>query len=83
MRAQIVATLVVSALTQTASAAVEAKNVIYVVPDGWGPASQTLARDLQGLIESGTNRTNPEIGKLAVDDMVRYLSAFMARNVTD
>ncbi|KAH7317163.1 alkaline phosphatase [Stachybotrys elegans] len=84
MRAQIVA-IAVSVLAQAASAAVEAKNVIYVIPDGWGPASQTLARDLQGLIESGTNRTNPIIGKLAVDDMVNGLVRTYSANrlITD
>ena len=70
MRATLVAAAAASAIIQTASAAVEAKNVIYVIPDGWGPASQTLARDLHWLIETGTDRTNPKIGKLAVDDMV-------------
>lgn len=57
-------------LAQTASAAIEAKNVIYVIPDGWGPASQTVSRDLHWLIETGTNRANPEIGELAADEMV-------------
>ncbi|KAI9158032.1 putative alkaline phosphatase [Paramyrothecium foliicola] len=70
MRATVIAAAAVSAFAQTTSAAVEAKNVIYVIPDGWGPASQTLARDLHWLIETGTNRTNPDIGTLAVDDMV-------------
>jgi hypothetical protein len=58
-------------LTQTASAALQAKNVIYVIPDGWGPASQTVSRDLHWLIETGYNGTNPQIGELAADEMVR------------
>ncbi|KAL4897621.1 alkaline-phosphatase-like protein [Aspergillus ambiguus] len=58
------------ALIQSASAAsVEAKNVIYIVPDGYGPASQNMARDLASLIETGTSGANPEIHELAVDDL--------------
>jgi alkaline phosphatase len=70
MRTTVVATVAVTAFAQAVSAVVEAKNIIYVIPDGWGPASQTLARDLHWLIETDTNRTNPDIGTLAVDDLV-------------
>ncbi|KAL4876029.1 alkaline-phosphatase-like protein [Aspergillus karnatakaensis] len=59
-----------TALVQTAVAAsVQAKNVIYIVPDGYGPASQNMARDLASLIETGTTGSNPEIHELAVDDL--------------
>lgn len=70
MKTSIVAAAAITAFTQTAAAAVEAKNVIYVIPDGWGPASQTLSRDLHWLVETGTNSSNPEIGTLAADNMV-------------
>ncbi|KAL2843053.1 alkaline-phosphatase-like protein [Aspergillus pseudodeflectus] len=59
-----------TALLQTAVAAtVQAKNVIYIVPDGYGPASQNMARDLVSLVESGTTGSNPQIRELAVDDL--------------
>ena len=74
MRAITVAVAAAGTLAQVAVAAsspnIEAKNVIYVIPDGWGPASQTVARDLHWLIETNTTRENPQIGELAVDDMV-------------
>ena len=52
MRTIVVATVAVTAFAQAVSAVVEAKNIIYVIPDGWGPTSQTLARDLHWLIET-------------------------------
>jgi alkaline phosphatase len=60
-----------TALLQTAVAAtVQAKNVIYIVPDGYGPASQNMARDLVSLVESGTTGSSPQLRELAVDDLV-------------
>ncbi|KAL2819727.1 alkaline-phosphatase-like protein [Aspergillus granulosus] len=59
-----------TALIQTAVAAsVQAKNVIYIVPDGYGPASQNMARDLASLMDTGTTGSNPEIHELPVDDL--------------
>ncbi|KAL4909686.1 hypothetical protein BDW74DRAFT_186208 [Aspergillus multicolor] len=59
-----------TALVQPAVAAsVQAKNVIYIVPDGYGPASQNMARDLASLVETGTTGNNPEIHELPVDDL--------------
>ncbi|KAE8326769.1 alkaline-phosphatase-like protein [Aspergillus sergii] len=59
-----------AALVQTAVAAsVQAKNVIYIVPDGYGPASQNMARDLMSLVDSGTTGSNPKIDELPVDDL--------------
>ncbi|KAH8175135.1 alkaline phosphatase domain-containing protein [Sarocladium implicatum] len=70
MKSTIIAAAAVAALAPVADAAVKAKNVIMVIPDGWGPASQTLSRDLHWLVETGTNSSNPEIGTLAADSMV-------------
>lgn len=66
----------VAALAETAFAApetpsVQAKNVIYIVPDGYGQSSQTMARDLVSLIETGTTGRNPSIKPLAADELVR------------
>ena len=55
----------VGAFAQTALAAspetpsVQAKNVIYIVPDGYGQSSQTMARDLVSLIETGSASNQP------------------------
>jgi alkaline phosphatase len=60
-----------TAFIQTAVAvSVQAKNVIYIVPDGYGPASQNMARDLASLVDSGTTGSNPQIHELPVDDLV-------------
>lgn len=72
MKTTFVAAAAVATLAQGVTAAVQAKNVIVVIPDGWGPASQTLSRDLHWLVETGTNSSNPEIGTLAVDNMVSH-----------
>lgn len=66
------------ALIQSAAAAsVEAKNVIYIVPDGYGPASQNMARDLASLIETGTTASSPKIHELPVDDLVSLIALFL------
>lgn len=70
MRTAAIALVAAGAFANTASAAVEAKNIIYVIPDGWGPASQTVSRDLHNLVENDANATSPVPGKLPVDDMV-------------
>ncbi|KAL2855953.1 alkaline-phosphatase-like protein [Aspergillus pseudoustus] len=77
-----------TALIQTAvanSSSVHAKNVIYIVPDGYGPASQNMARDLASLIETGTTGTNPEIHELPVDDLAigRVRTHSANRMITD
>ena len=47
-----------------------AKNFIYIVPDGFGPASQTMARDYVSLIENGENPRAPVSIQLPADKMV-------------
>lgn len=47
------------------------KNFIYIVPDGYGPASQTMARDYVSLLENGQNPKAPVSFQLAADKMVR------------
>ncbi|KAH9908631.1 alkaline phosphatase [Xylariomycetidae sp. FL2044] len=46
------------------------KNVIYIVPDGFGPASQTMARDYASLVREGGNASAPASAPLAADTMV-------------
>ncbi|KAL3471663.1 alkaline-phosphatase-like protein [Aspergillus californicus] len=56
-------------LNSAVAFSLHAKNVIYIVPDGYGPASQNMARDLASLVDTGTSGSNPEIHELAVDDL--------------
>lgn len=48
----------------------QAKNFIYIVPDGYGQASQTMARAYVSLQETGSNASAPIIQELAGDRLV-------------
>ncbi|KAH8880109.1 alkaline phosphatase [Thozetella sp. PMI_491] len=48
----------------------QAKNFIYIVPDGFGPASQTMARDFTSLMANGENPKAPISIQLPADKMV-------------
>ncbi|PNH37902.1 hypothetical protein VD0004_g8905 [Verticillium dahliae] len=79
------AAVVAGALAPAVLAATTAKNVIYIVPDGYGQASQTMARDYVSLIETGTTPRAPSIFELQADQMVRGLVRTHASNnlITD
>ncbi|RYP55090.1 hypothetical protein DL768_000209 [Monosporascus sp. mg162] len=47
-----------------------ARNFIYIVPDGFGPASQTMARDYVSLLQNGENPGAPVSIQLAADKLV-------------
>jgi alkaline phosphatase len=47
-----------------------ARNFIYIVPDGYGPASQTMARDYVSLLQHGENPKAPVSIQLPADQMV-------------
>ncbi|KAG4439972.1 hypothetical protein IFR05_004546 [Cadophora sp. M221] len=47
-----------------------AKSFIYIVPDGFGTASQTLARDYVSALKNGDNIGRPVTYQLAADQMV-------------
>ncbi|RYP18525.1 hypothetical protein DL765_003900 [Monosporascus sp. GIB2] len=47
-----------------------ARNFIYIVPDGFGPASQTMARDYVSLLQNGENPSAPVSFQLAADKLV-------------
>jgi alkaline phosphatase len=49
----------------------KAKNFIYIVPDGFGPASQTMARDYVSLMQNGQTPGAPVSIQLPADKMVR------------
>ncbi|KAL1954781.1 hypothetical protein VTO42DRAFT_729 [Malbranchea cinnamomea] len=48
----------------------DAKNFIYIVPDGFGPASQTLARDYVSLLQHGEDPKNHVSIELPADKLV-------------
>jgi alkaline phosphatase len=48
----------------------QARNFIYIVPDGFGPASQTMARDYVSLLQNGENPKSPVSIQLPADQMV-------------
>lgn len=48
----------------------EARNFVYIVPDGYGPASQTMARDYASLLQHGENPKAPVSIQLPADQMV-------------
>jgi alkaline phosphatase len=45
----------------------QARNFIYIVPDGFGPASQTMARDYVSLLQNGENPKAPVSIQLPAD----------------
>lgn len=63
--------IIAGAFAPAVLAAIQAKNVIYIVPDGYGQASQTMARDLATLVDHAGDVTR----ELAADDMVSLLTA--------
>jgi alkaline phosphatase len=48
----------------------KAKNFIYVVPDGYGIASQVLARDFYSLTEGDATTGRPNAAQIGVDSMM-------------
>ncbi|KAL7627353.1 hypothetical protein AAE478_001545 [Parahypoxylon ruwenzoriense] len=48
----------------------EGRSFIYIVPDGFGQASQTMARDYVSLLKNGENPRAPVSIQLAADTMV-------------
>lgn len=47
-----------------------ARNFIYIVPDGYGQSSQTMARDYVSLLRNGENPKAPVTYQLAADKLV-------------
>ncbi|KAF2714527.1 alkaline phosphatase [Pleomassaria siparia CBS 279.74] len=47
-----------------------ARNFIYIVPDGYGQSSQTMARDYVSLLRNGENPKAPVTIQLAADKLV-------------
>jgi alkaline phosphatase len=62
--------LTIGSLLVKSALAVGIKSFVYIVPDGYGPASQTLARDYASLLKNGENPDRPVTYQLAADQMV-------------
>lgn len=64
-----------AALIEPAAATLHrAKNFIYVVPDGYGVASQVLARDFLSLTDGDGTVERPNSAQIGVDSMVGLAS---------
>lgn len=71
-----IAATAAAALTGAAEAAgkhPKAKSFIYVVPDGYGIASQVMARDYQSVMNGEGSVERPNTAKIGVDNMVSSL----------
>ena len=56
-----------------ASCVFPTRNFIYVVPDGYGQASQTMTRDFESIVSGESTVERPNSSQLGVDTMVRAL----------
>lgn len=54
-----------------------ARSFIYVVPDGYGPTSQTLARDYESITTGKSTPGKPNSAMIGVDKMVSFLGLRM------
>ncbi|TLS30321.1 hypothetical protein PpBr36_03776 [Pyricularia pennisetigena] len=70
MRTAVTAIAMAAWAALSVQAVPSAKNFIYIVPDGFGPASQTMARDYVSLIQNGENPKRPVGFQLPGDKMV-------------
>ncbi|EUC34839.1 hypothetical protein COCCADRAFT_3820 [Bipolaris zeicola 26-R-13] len=55
------------ALAQSTLAAIEPRNFIFIVPDGMGPASQTLIRTYLSMVNGDSTPRAPRIKSLPLD----------------
>ncbi|KAJ6784798.1 hypothetical protein PWT90_08268 [Aphanocladium album] len=53
-----------------ASCVPRARSFIYVVPDGYGPTSQTMARDFESITTGQSTPGKPNSAQIGVDKMV-------------
>jgi alkaline phosphatase len=64
-------TLLAGAAAPVALASIAPKNVIFIVPDGLGPAGQTIARTYKATVDGSTTPNAPGvIPELPVDRTV-------------
>lgn len=59
------------AVAVEATGAPHAKNFIYVVPDGYGTASQVMARDYYSIINGEGTSAAPNSAQIGADSIVR------------
>ncbi|OAA71646.1 Alkaline phosphatase-like, alpha/beta/alpha [Cordyceps fumosorosea ARSEF 2679] len=53
-----------------ASCVPRARSFIYVVPDGYGPVSQTMARDYESIMTGKSTPERPNSAQIGVDEML-------------
>lgn len=55
------------------------RNFIYIVPDGYGAASQVLARDYVSILNGDGSVERPNSQQLGADPLVRLLPPTLAQ----
>lgn len=68
--AAVVGVLAVFGSLVNATCTPRARSFIYVVPDGYGPTSQTLARYYESIISGKSSPGRPNSAMIGVDNMV-------------
>ncbi|XWW96512.1 hypothetical protein V2A60_004487 [Cordyceps javanica] len=63
-------TLVLLGSVGGASCVPRARSFIYVVPDGYGPVSQTMARDYESITTGRSTPGRPSSAQIGVDEML-------------
>jgi alkaline phosphatase len=62
-------TLITAAFAQAAVATIQPRNVIFIVPDGMAPASETLARTYEAMINGIATPGQPLLDPIPIDDL--------------
>lgn len=62
-------TLIAAALSQVAVAATQPRNFIYIIPGGMSPASQTLAKAYEAMMNGEATPQRPLLGSISIDQL--------------
>lgn len=78
-------TLIAAAFAQATVATIQPRNFIYIIPDGMAPASETLARAYEAMLNGDATPSQPLLDPIPIDDLpVGNLRTHSANNlVTD
>lgn len=79
----LILTILVFASLLEAAEPPKSKNFIYVVPDGYGVASQGLARDYMSLAKKVGTLNRPHTAQLEIDTMVSIAASPDAWSLTN
>jgi len=62
-------TLITAAFAQATVAAIQPRNFIFIIPDGMAPASETLARTYEAMINGAATPSQPLLEPIPIDDL--------------